>query len=90
MYLIQPYSYQQAKRLGVLIKPSTIPGKKIDVYKDDEKVASIGDIRYPDFPHYLKKDKVLADKRRRLYHARHKGEADKVGTPGYYSYHLLW
>lgn len=90
MYLIQPYSYQQAKRLGVMIKPSTIPGKKIDVYKDSEKVASIGATGYQDYPNYLKKDKVLADKRRRLYHLRHKGEGDNVGSPGYYALKILW
>jgi adenine specific DNA methylase Mod len=90
MYQILPYSYQQAKRLNVFIKPSENPKKKIDVYKDSKKVASIGDPNYQDYAHYLQKDKTLADNRRRLYHLRHKGESDKVGTPGYYSMHLLW
>ena len=34
MYKITPYTYSQAKRLGVTIKPSTNPTKKIDVFKD--------------------------------------------------------
>ena len=34
MYKILPYSYKQARRLGVKIKPSTVKGKKIDVYKN--------------------------------------------------------
>jgi len=90
MYQILPYSYQQAKRLNVFIKPSENPKKKIDVYKNKKKVASIGDPNYQDYPNYLQKDKALANERRRLYHIRHKGDSDKVGTPGYYSMHLLW
>ena len=90
MYLIQPYSYQQAERLGVFIRPSENPKKKIDVFKNKKKVASIGDPNYQDYPNYLKKDKALAEDRRRLYHIRHKGNSDKVGSPGYYSSRLLW
>jgi hypothetical protein len=90
MYLIQPYSYQQAERLGVFIRPSENPKKKIDVFKNKKKVASIGDPNYQDYPNYLKKDKALAEDRRRLYHIRHKGNSDKVGSPGYYSSRILW
>jgi hypothetical protein len=25
-----------------------------------------------------------------LYHQRHSKEKDKIGTPGYYAYHILW
>ena len=89
MYLIQPYSYQQAERLGVLIKPSTNPLKKLDVFKKGEKVASIGAMGYGDFPTFLKKDgKAFAEKRRRLYHLRH--QADEKGTPSYFAKRLLW
>lgn len=90
MYQILPYSYQQAKRLGVFITPSNNSNKKIDVYKNDKKVASIGDPDYQDYPHYLQKDKALANQRRKLYHARHKGNSDKVGSPAYYSAQILW
>lgn len=90
MYQILPYSYQQAKRLGVFITPSDNLKKKIDVYKNDKKVASIGDPNYKDYPNYLKKDKTLANERRRLYHLRHQGNSDKVGTPAYYSSKILW
>ena len=34
VYQIKPYSYEQAKKLNVEIKPSTRKDKKIDVYKD--------------------------------------------------------
>ena len=43
MYNISNYSYLQAKKLGVQIKNSSNKHKKIDVYKNDKKVASIGD-----------------------------------------------
>ena len=88
-YLIQPYSYQQAERLGVFIRPSENPKKKIDVFKNKKKVASIGAMGYSDYPSFLKKDgKTVAEERRRLYHLRH--TADKVGTPSYYAKRLLW
>ena len=90
MYQILPYSYQQAKRLNVFIKPSENPKKKIDVYKNDKKVASIGDSLYQDYPNYLEKDKALANERRRLYHVRHKGDSDQVGTAGFYASKILW
>lgn len=90
MYQILPYSYQQAKRLGVFITPSENKNKKVDVYKNSKKVASIGDVNYQDYPHYLQKDKALANQRRKLYHIRHKGDSDKVGTPGYYASKILW
>ena len=32
-----------AAKIGVTIKPSTRKNKKIDVFKDNKKVASIGD-----------------------------------------------
>ena len=34
VYKIKDCSYQQAEKLGVEIKPSTNPKKKIDVYKN--------------------------------------------------------
>jgi hypothetical protein len=87
-YKIKKYSYDKAKQLGVEIKTSTNKNKKIDVFKGDKKVASIGDINYLDYPSYLEKDKKLADDRRRLYKARH-GKAP-IGTPSFYASNILW
>ena len=89
MYVIKKYSYDQAKALGVTIKPSTFKNKKIDVYKDNNFICSIGDSRYNDFPSYLEIDKDLALERRRLYHIRHKKD-NVEGTKGYYSLKILW
>ena len=91
MYVITDYTKQRAKKLLVDVKVSTKKNKKIDVYKNGKKIASIGDSRYFDYPTYLKsKGKKFADERRRLYRIRHKGENLKIGSPGYYAWFLLW
>jgi hypothetical protein len=87
MYDILPYSYNQAKKLGVEIKPSTMKGKKIDVYKNGIKITSIGALGYSDFPHLLQTDKNLALKRREMYRSRHK---NNIGTAGFYATNILW
>jgi len=87
-YKIKKYSYDKAKELGVEIKPSTNKKKKIDVFKNNERIASIGDVNYKDYPTYLEKDKKLADDRRRLYKARHK--ASIKDSAGYYASNILW
>jgi hypothetical protein len=84
MYVIQEYSKQQAKKLGVVLRQSSNPKKKIDVYKGDKKVASIGAIGYSDYATTGDKEK------RRLYRLRHKGEEKKIGSNGYYAWKILW
>lgn len=90
-YIIRDYSKIQAKKLGVSIKKSTNKDKKIDVFKNNMKVASIGDNNYKDFPTYIKeKGKKYADERRKLYKIRHSKDRKKVGTAGYYADKILW
>ena len=90
-YQIKPKQRANAKKLGVTIKPSTNSKKKIDVYKNDKKIASIGAKGYSDYATYIKdKGKEYADKRRAAYRARHKGEQLKIGSPGYYAWFILW
>lgn len=86
-YKITSYSKGKAKELNVTIKPSTNKKKKIDVFKNDRKIATIGDINYPSYPDYLKKDKSVADERRRLYKIRH---SKNTNITGYYSDKILW
>ena len=51
MYQILPYTFNQAKRMGVLISPSEKPKYKIDVYtKSGEFVSSVGASGYSDYP----------------------------------------
>ena len=67
-YTITQYTKQQAKKLGVEVKPSRVKGKKIDVFKNGKKVASVGAIGYGDYPTYIKtKGKAYADERRKAY-----------------------
>ena len=89
MYKIKKYSYDQAKKLGVDIRPSNLKNKKIDVYKDDVYICSIGDSRYNDYPTYLKINKEMAEHRRILYHQRHKKD-NIENTKGYYALKILW
>ena len=90
-YSISQYSFDKAKKLGVEIKPSKRKNKKIDVFKNNKKVASIGDLRYKDYSLYIKeKGKEFADNRKRLYHIRHAKTKNKIGSPSYYSSRILW
>jgi hypothetical protein len=83
-YKITNYSKNQASKYGVKITVSSNPNKKIDVYKDGKKLASIGDINYKDYGTYLEENgKKYADERRRLYRIRHKGENN-------WSLKILW
>jgi hypothetical protein len=87
MYAITQYTKDRAKELGVTVKPSSNPKKKIDVYKDGVFVYSIGAIGYSDYPTYLnEKGREYAEKRRELYHKRH----TKEGLGEILSLYLLW
>lgn len=90
-YLITDYTYQQAKKLGVEVRPSTKKNKKIDVFKNGKLVSSVGDDRYKDFGTYIKeKGLEYANKRRELYKVRHEKDRKKVGTGGFWADRLLW
>lgn len=73
-----------AKKIGVTVKKSTNSKKKLDVYKGDKKVASIGDVKYYDFTATGDKD------RQRAYRARFAKTMNKVGTPSYFAAKILW
>jgi hypothetical protein len=95
-YKILPYSKAQADKLRVEIKPSTNPIKKIDVFKNGKKVASIGALGMNDYPTYLEKEKKgrfpkgYANLRRKLYKQRHEKDRHKTGTNGWYADKILW
>ena len=91
MYKITTRQVSQAQLLGVTLKPSTNKSKKIDVYKNGVKIASIGAIGYKDYSIHLKENGLtFANERRRLYRIRHANDRTKVGTAGYYSDKILW
>lgn len=91
-YRITSYTKQKASKLGVIVKPSTVQGKKIDVFnKKGDKLASVGAIGYGDYPTFIRKKGLnYANSRRRMYKIRHEKDRHKRGTAGYYADKLLW
>jgi hypothetical protein len=89
-YNITAHTKRKAAALGVTVKPSQNKGKKIDVFKGGEKVASVGALGYKDYGTFLKEDKELAERRKKAYHVRHAKDEKVVGSPGYYAAKLLW
>ncbi len=91
MYKITDRQKRNAESLGVTIKPSTNKSKKIDVFKNGKKIASIGAMGYNDFDIYLRtRGMAYADERRRLYKIRHAKDRNKIGTPGFFADRILW
>ena len=91
VYQIKPYSYEQAKKLNVEIKPSNKKDKKIDVYKDKKYICSIGDIHYYDYPTYIQNNGLAyANERRKLYKIRHNKDRNIKNSSGYYADKILW
>lgn len=74
-----------AKRIGVTVRPSKNPKKKLDVFdKTGKKVASIGDSSMADFT------KHRDEKKRKAFQSRFERFRHKKGTPAYYSSNILW
>jgi hypothetical protein len=91
MYSITKYTYKQAEKLGVKVKPSKNTSKKLNVYKDDKKIASIGAYGMSNFPTYTKTHgHTYAKKRRRLYKIRHEKDRHVKWSRGWLSDKLLW
>ena len=98
-YNITAYTYKQAKRIGVTVKPSTDKTKKIDVFRKEgkgknktmKKIASVGAAGMNDFPTYIqKKGLAFAKTRRRLYRMRHERDRHIKGSRGWLADQLLW
>jgi len=91
MYTITNYTRKQAKKRNVTVKRSVNPKKKIDVYKNGEKIASVGATGYKDYPTYMREDgKKIANEHRRRYKIRHQKDRNVVGSNGWYADKLLW
>jgi len=91
VYSITNYTYKQAIKIGVKVKPSTNKTKKIDVYKNDKKIASVGAYKMNDYPTYMKlKGKSFAKTRRKLYKLRHEKDRHKKWSRGWLADKLLW
>ena len=90
-YEIKQYTFDQAKKYGYEVKVSKNKKKKLDVYKDNVKIASIGDTLYKDYPTYIEEKGIAyANIRRALYYKRHKKDLEVKGSNGWLSSILLW
>lgn len=93
VYHLRPYHKLQARKLGVIIKPATKSPYKIDVFSRDtgDYITSIGDRKYKDYMLYAEEDGFeVAERRRELYHKRHKKDSQVPGSRGFYAANLLW
>ena len=91
MYEITEHTRRAARRLGVEVRPSKVKGKKIDVFRSGQKVASVGALGFGDFPTFIKrKGREFAEARRAAYKKRHAKDRAVPGTPGFYADQLLW
>tara|TARA_R110000787_G_scaffold269856_3_gene376749 strand:+ start:2819 stop:3109 length:291 start_codon:yes stop_codon:yes gene_type:complete len=93
-YKILEIQKLKAKKYGVEIKPSTNKKKKIDVFKDGKKLASIGAYGYKDFGTYLKETELInALNKRKNYlkrHSKEPKEKDGKKTPSFWADNILW
>ena len=89
MYKITKYTYNKAKKIGVTVKPSST--KKIDVYRNNKKIASVGAYGMNDYPTYIQKNGLqYAKTRRKLYKIRHRKDRKKKWSRGWLADQLLW
>ena len=91
LYKITNYTKKKAKKLGLLVRPSTNNTKKIDIFKKGKKIASVGANGMNDFPTYINKFGIkYAKTRRRLYKQRHEKDRHKKWSNGWLADKLLW
>jgi hypothetical protein len=93
MYDITDYTYEKAKKLGVIVVPSRRKNKKIDVYDENNKyyITSVGQRGMGDYPTYIQtRGEEYADKRKEAYYNRFRNKVHKIGSKSWYSAHLLW
>ena len=91
VYTITNYTYSRARKLGLTVRPSSNKTKKIDVFKKDKKIASVGAAGMNDYPTYMKlKGKKFAKTRRRLYKMRHEKDRHEKWSRGWLADKLLW
>ena len=91
MYKITNYTYKQARKFGVKVKPSKNKTKKIDIYKNGDKIASVGANGMNDYPTYIQKmGAKYAKSRRRLYKMRHEKDRHVKWSNGWFADKLLW
>jgi hypothetical protein len=90
-YQITDYTLKQAEKYGVSVTPSKRREKKIDVFKDGKRIATVGANKYKDYPTYIKeRGQEYADERRALFKKRFARYINKEGTNAWWANVLLW
>lgn len=89
-YKIREYHKENAKDLGVKIRPSKAKGKKIEVEKPDGTISQIGATGYNDFATYQEKNKMEANEKRENYRARHKCDNAIRYSNNHFACEILW
>lgn len=88
MYKITNHTKKRAEELNLYITPSKRKNKKLDIYKDNKFITSIGDIRYGDFGTFKEKyGEEYANRKKIAYYHRHK-KNNKIA--GQLAKFLLW
>ena len=91
MYKITEYTINKARKYGFIIKSSSRKNKKLDICKNGIFLGSIGNLLYSDYPSYIKSHGFeSAEKRKKLYHIRHKKDIAVVNPLGWIASILLW
>lgn len=91
VYKITEYTRRKARQIGVVVTPSSNKTKKIDVFKSNKKLASVGAYGMNDYPTYInKKGLAYAKTRRRLYKIRHNSDRKIKWSRGWLADQLLW
>lgn len=94
-FKIHEYHLEKAAKLGVTINYSKNKLKKLDVFKNGQKIADIGAKGYWDYQSYKDAEreglvpKGTAEMKRKAYHKRHANNNMK-NTPGYFANNILW
>ena len=82
---VLPVAKKLARKLGVTVKASENPCKKLDVFNEKgRKVATIGSRMHEDFLQHKDAKKRTSYKKRTERH-RH-----KLGSPSFYADKILW
>ena len=82
---VLPVAKKLAKKLGVTVKASENPCKKLDVFNEKgKKVATIGSRQHEDYLQH--KD----SKRRTSYKRRFEKSRHKLGSASFYADKILW
>ena len=91
MYTITAYTKCKAQKLGIQVFPSKNRKKKLDVYKNGKKIASVGARGNADYPTFMRTPgQAFANKKQRLYKQRHQKDRFRKNSNGYFADQLLW